>query len=141
MWIVSIAVGCRARQTPARSRISRLACDSAIGRSGAFPGSAFFSTTTTSRPAAWSSSASVQPTGPAPRTAMSPGIANRLPLNCLDIRHALRRLDRDHHARRERAPFSGALVVARIVHVQAKPVAGAVHVKALVGFFFQRLVQ
>ena len=29
---------------------------------------------------------------------MSPGIANRLPLNCLDIRHALRRLGRDHFA-------------------------------------------
>ena len=34
-----------------------------------------------------------------------------------------------------------ALVVARVVHVQAQPVAGAVHVEALVGLLFEHLVE
>jgi hypothetical protein len=53
-------------QTPTRSRISRLAWDSAIGRSGACRHALLASTTTLA--AACSSSASAQPTGPAPRT-------------------------------------------------------------------------
>src|SRR5512139_1054258 len=54
------------------------------------------------------------------------------------LRHAVRGahvasgLDRQHHARFERAPLSVALVVAAVVHVHAQPVAGAVHVEAAV---------
>src|SRR5258706_4471101 len=40
------------------------------------------------------------------------------------------RLDRQHHARLEREPGAIALVVARVMHIHAQPVSGAVHVEA-----------
>src|SRR3954466_3813327 len=51
------------------------------------------------------------------------------------------RLDGECHAGREVAPLAGALVVAGVVHVEAEPVARAVHVEALVGFLLERLVE
>jgi hypothetical protein len=51
------------------------------------------------------------------------------------------RLDRERHAGLERAPLPGGLVFARVVHVEAEPVSRAVHVEALVGFFFQDLLK
>src|SRR6185503_13142753 len=140
--MVSIGVGSSLCQTPAASRISRLACDSAMGRNGGFPAGNFLSARDTLLPAAWSKSASAQATGPPPRTKTSVRIA----LEGLDIRDALgrfggdqfaaalgdqrvildahadaaqRRRDivrgayvkarfhREHHSRRERAPFAG----------------------------------
>src|SRR5882672_3688940 len=174
-WIVSIGVAvCHA---PTRSRISRLAYDSAIGRNEA--AGEVLSRTATRSPVPRRARASVQPTGPAPwmRTSVSgAGIAHQR----LDVLDALRRfggdhlaaalgdedvvldtdadvvqrlwhivvgadieagLYRQHHARREAAPLSGALVVAGIVHVEAQPVPGAVHIEALVGFLLEDLVE
>src|SRR5471032_2002058 len=42
------------------------------------------------------------------------------------------RLDRQHHAGLEHAPFIADLVVADVVHVHTEPVAGAVHEELLV---------
>src|SRR2546422_2704828 len=174
-WIVSIGVAvCHA---PIRSRISRLAYDSAIGRNeGARE---VLSKTATRSPVPRSARASVQPTGPAPwmRTSISgAGIAHQR----LDVLDALRRfggnhlaaalgdedvvldtdadvvqrlwhivggtdveagLYRQHHARREAAPLSRALVIAGIVHVEAQPVPGAVHIEALVGLLLEDFVE
>src|SRR6266403_1501170 len=174
-WIVSIGVAlCHA---PTRSRISRLAYDSAIGRNEA--AREVLSRTATRNPVPRRARASAQPTGPAPwmRTSVSgAGIAHQR----LDVLDALRRfggnhlaaalgdedvvldtdadvvqrlwhiaggtdieagLDRQHHARREAAPLSRTLVIAGIVHVEAQPVPGAVHIEALVGFLLEDLVE
>src|SRR5438309_4864949 len=174
-WIVSIGVAvCHA---PIRSRISRLAYDSAIGRNEV--AKEVLSKTATRSPLPRRARASVQPTGPAPwmRTSVSgAGIAHQR----LDVLDALRRfggdhlaaalgnedvvldtdadvvqrlwhiaggtdieagLDRQHHARREAAPLSRALVIAGIVHVEPQPVPGAVHIEALVGFLLEDLVE
>src|SRR5207245_5407550 len=92
-WIVSIGVAvCHA---PTRSRISRLAYDSAIGRNeGARE---VLSKTATRRPVPRRARASVQPTGPAPwmRTSVSgAGIAHQR----LDVLDALRRFGGNHLA-------------------------------------------
>src|SRR5437773_6038868 len=92
-WIVSIGVAvCHA---PIRSRISRLAYDSAIGRNeGARE---VLSKTATRSPVPRSARASVQPTGPAPwmRTSISgAGIAHQR----LDVLDALRRFGGNHLA-------------------------------------------
>src|SRR5881392_42854 len=174
-WIVSIGVAvCHA---PIRSRISRLAYDSAIGRNEA--AREVLSKTATRSRVPRSARASVQPTGPAPwmRTSISgAGIAHQR----LDVLGALRRfggnhlaaalgnedvvldtdadvvqrlwhivggtdieagLYRQHHARREAAPLSRALVIAGIVHVEAQPVPGAVHIEALVGLLLEDFVE
>src|SRR5437660_734185 len=174
-WIVSIGVAvCHA---PTRSRINRLAYDSAIGRNEVVK--EVLSKTATRSPGPSRAKASVQPTGPAPwmRTSVSgAGIAHQR----LDVIDALGRfggnhfaaalgdedvvldadadvvqrlwhivggtdvetgLDRQHHARREAAPLSRALVIAGIVHVEAQPVSGAVHIEALVGFLLKDLVE
>src|SRR5204862_6290979 len=90
-WIVSIGVAvCHA---PIRSRISRLAYDSAIGRNEAAREG--LSKTATRSPVPRSARASVQPTGPAPwlRTAISgAGIAPQR----LDVLDALRRFGGSH---------------------------------------------
>src|SRR6266480_2478435 len=174
-WIVSIGVAvCHA---PTRSRINRLAYESAIGRNEV--AKELLSKTATRSPVPSSARARVQPTGPAPwmRTSVSgAGIAHQR----LDVIDALGRfggnhfaaalgdedvvldadadvvqrlwhivggtdveagLDRQHHARREAAPLSRALVIAGIVHVEAQPVPGAVHIEALVGFLLEDLVE
>src|SRR5258708_1371195 len=174
-WIVSIGVAlCHA---PTRSRISRLAYDSAIGRNEA--AREVLSRTATRSPGPRGARAGAQPTGPHPwtRTSVSgAGIAHQR----LDVLDALRRfggdhlaaalgdedvvldtdadvvqrlwhiaggtdieagLDRQHHARREAAPLSRTLVIAGIVHVEAQPVPGAVHIEALVGFLLEDLVE
>src|SRR5882762_5953580 len=89
-WIVSIGVAvCHA---PARSRISRLAYDSAIGRNEV--AKEVLSKTATRSPLPRRARASVQPTGPAPwmRTSVSgAGIAHQR----LDVLDALRRFGGD----------------------------------------------
>src|SRR5881392_326140 len=92
-WIVSIGVAvCHA---PIRSRISRLAYDSATGRNEAAKEA--LSKTATRSPVPRSARASVQPTGPAPwmRTSISgAGIAHQR----LDVLDALRRFGGNHLA-------------------------------------------
>src|SRR3979490_1371295 len=92
-WMVSIGVAvCHA---PTRSRISRLAYDSAIGRDPA--AKEVLSKIPTRNPVPRSARASAQPTGPAPwmRTSVSgAGIAHQR----LDVLDALRRFGGDHVA-------------------------------------------
>src|SRR3989454_11318647 len=74
-WIVSIGVA--ACHAPTRSRISRLAYDSAIGRNEA--AGEVLSKTATGSPAPPKARASVQPTGPAPWV--------RISVSCAGIAH------------------------------------------------------
>src|SRR4051812_31858290 len=163
----SIGVAGSPAQAPTRSRISWLAYEIAIGRKPG--GVAAASTSATRNPEARSASASVQPTGPAPRMTTSSIAHQRFDIvgtfGCLgrddlaaapghhdvvfdayaDVAQLLghvvgaadveARLNGQRHARRERAPCPRALVVAGVMHVQAEPMARAVHVKALIGFF------
>src|SRR6185436_5632001 len=171
-WMVPIGVGESECQAPTRSRIRRLAWDSATGRSAA--GADFcLCTSKTALPCRCSSKAKAQPTGPAPWMATS----GRIAFQRFDVRDALGRfagddlasafghqrivLDADadavqrlrhivsranvepgfhgqHHAGGERAPLAGALVFARVVHVQPEPVTSTVHVEALVSFLLER---
>src|SRR3970282_3005863 len=92
-----IGVTEKSPQTPARSRISRLAWESAMGRKA--PRAACCGST---RRTAWrearSASARVQPTGPAPRTRMSaPAVTDQR----LDLGERLRgRRGKQHAAER-----------------------------------------
>src|SRR2546421_10172090 len=51
------------------------------------------------------------------------------------------RLDGERHAGGERAPAARTFVFARVVHVEAEPVPGAVHVVALIGFLLENLLE
>src|SRR3989441_7047585 len=115
-WIVSIGVA--ACHAPTRSRISRLAYDSAIGRNEL--AKEVLSKTATRRPVPRSARASVQPTGPAPwmRTSISgAGIAHQR----LDVLDALRRFGGNHLAaalRNEDVVLdTDADVVHRVCHI------------------------
>src|ERR1700694_678030 len=172
-----VSIGVPARHAPTRSRIRRLAYESAIGRNEGVK--ELLSKIATRNPVSRSAKASVQPTGPAPwmRTSVSgAGIAHQR----LDVIDALRRFGGDHfaaafgdqdvvldadadvvqrfrhivggtdieawldgqdHARGKRAPLARALVIAGIVHVEAQPVPGAVHIEALVGLLLEDLVE
>src|SRR3954468_19674231 len=61
--------------------------------------------------------------------------------------HVIRRahvkagLDGERHPGDERTPLARALVFARVVHIQAEPVASSVHIEALVGFLLQHRVE
>src|SRR2546427_7503328 len=94
--VIGVAAGpvaARCDQTPRRSKMRRAPCDSASERSlldGAPAGRA--SSTTTSRSASRSDSASVAPTGPAPTMIRSCSIGTDLALaGRLDLRNGLRR--------------------------------------------------
>src|SRR5688500_266985 len=50
-------------------------------------------------------------------------------------------LEREHHTRLEQAEFAVDAVVADVVHVEAEPMAGLVHVEAAVGLLLQGLRQ
>src|SRR4051812_21958674 len=76
--MVSMRVGSRLLQMPTRSRMSRLACDSAMGRTESFEEDEFPAGKSKSRrlrPDPLRASASVQPTGPAPRMSTSTAAA------------------------------------------------------------------
>ncbi len=173
----AIGVAANAPQTPTRSRISRLACDSAIGRNAPRPprvrdrrrarrgASPAARAPACSRPARRpgrgcqlrasriSASTSATALGASavstsqPASVTSTSSSMRTPMSRSALGHVVRGadvqagLDGERHARRQRAPLAGALVVARVVHVQAEPVPGAVHVEALVGFLLQHRIQ
>src|SRR5215510_14439448 len=91
-WIVAIGVTSSEPHTPRRSRIRRLACESASGRNAALV--LLFPMTLTFKCEPWRSSASAQPTGPAPRMRTSvpgSGIAHQR----FDLGDALGRLGGD----------------------------------------------
>src|SRR6185503_3907253 len=94
-WIVSMGVTARPRHTPRRSRIRRLAYESAIGRN---PGRAsVLPRIPTLRCESRRAAASAQPTGPAPRMRTSipgAGIAHQ----GFDLGDALGRFGGDHFA-------------------------------------------
>src|SRR5262245_4756906 len=76
-WIVSIGVTASPCHAPSRSRIRRLACESASGRNAARV--SVLPRIPTFRCESWSASASAQPTGPAPRI--------RTSISCAGIAH------------------------------------------------------
>ena len=51
------------------------------------------------------------------------------------------RLEGQHHAGPQRTPLTRKLVVAGVVHVEAQPVPGAVHVEAAVGLALQHAIE
>ena len=51
------------------------------------------------------------------------------------------RLNRQHHARLERAPLAIKLVVPDVVHVEAQPVARGVHIELAVALLSHHLVE
>ena len=58
----------------------------------------------------------------------------------LSLRDVDARLDREHHARLERARLAAEVVVADVVHVHAEPVAGLVHEERLVRLVLHELL-
>src|SRR3989442_5007665 len=91
-WMVSTGVAASSCHTPSRSRIRRLAYDSAIGRKAGF--AVLEPKMPTLNFDCCRASASAQPTGPAPRTRTSiscAGIAHQW----FDVRNALGRLSGD----------------------------------------------
>src|SRR5262245_37815131 len=173
VWMAVPASGIQASR---RSRIRRLPCDSAIGRSAISLSSAMRATETGLPDNA---SARVLPTGPPPTTATSTSGSSSSANEGLDIAHRFRctrrqhlapggayrdvvldthadvperfgyalgrpnvaaRLDGERHPGLEPPPLAARLVLARVVHVEAEPVPGAVHVEAPVVFRLDHLV-